>query len=248
MAGAVVLVTGASGGSGAAVSAALAARGASVIVSGRDSARLGAVAAEVGGKALSADLTHPQAAEELAAAADEVFGRVDAVVHCAGVGWRGATAEMPADLLDDLVAVNVRAPMRLTTALLPGMIRRREGHVAFLGSIAGWTGVRHEAVYAATKSAVLVFAESLRSEYAPAGIGVSVVSPAAVETEFFDSRGMPYDRRFPRRLSTAEVADAVVQGIENDRPHRMLPRWLALAPAVRAVVPPAFRALHGRFG
>jgi short-subunit dehydrogenase len=245
---AVVLVTGASGGIGAACAAAAAQRGGSVIVSGRDPDRLNAVAAEVGAKALAADLTVAGSADELAQAAEDVFGRVDVVVHCAGVGWRGPTATMPRSLVVELVAVNVRAPIELTNALLPGMLRRRRGHVAFLGSIAGWTGVREEAVYSATKAALIVFAESLRTEHTRSGVGVSVVSPGAVRTEFFATRGEPYDRRFPRQLGVQQVADAVVRGIEDDRAHQMLPRWLAVAPAVRTAWPAVFRRLQRRFG
>lgn len=245
---AVVLVTGASGGIGAACAAAAADRGASVIVSGRDEDRLQLVAAEVGAKAIAADLRRPDAAGELARAAADVYGRLDVVVHCAGVGWRGPTDEMSSDRVDELLDVNVRAPIRLTHAVLPGMLARGSGHHCYLGSIAGWTGVRDEAVYSASKSALIVFAESLRAEYAGRGVGVSVVSPGGVRTAFFDRRGEPYGRRFPRQLSVERVADAVVRGIELDRAHRMLPRWLALAPAMRATVPPLFRALHGRFG
>jgi short-subunit dehydrogenase len=245
---AVVLVTGASGGIGAACASALASCGSSMIVSGRDPDRLAAVAADVGGKAVAADLARPGAADELAAAAQDVFGRVDAVVHCAGVGWRGPMAEMAADPVDELIAVNVRAPMQLTRALLPAMLARGRGHVAYLGSIAGWTGVREEAVYAATKAALIVFADSLRAELAGSGIGFSVVSPGAVATDFFATRGAPYERQFPRPLDVDQVAAAVVRGIERDRPHQMLPRWLAVAPAVRSSLPSLFRALQGRFG
>jgi short-subunit dehydrogenase len=245
---AVVLVTGASGDIGAACAAALAARGSSVIVCGRDSARLNAVAADVGAKALSGDLTQSGAAEELSRAAEDVYGRVDVVVHCAGVGWRGATAAMSPQRIDELVDLNLRVPMQLTTALLPGMIERRWGHVSFVASIAGWTGVREEAVYSATKSALITFAESLHTESRRAGVGVSVVSPAAVATGFFAERGTPYHRRFPKQLSPDMVAAAVIRGIEKERAHQMLPRWLAIAPAVRATVPPLYRALQDRFG
>lgn len=245
---AVVLVTGGSGGIGGACAAAAAGRGAAVIVAGRDPARLAAVAAEVGGKALTSDLARPGAAEELAAAAEELYGWVDVVVHCAGRGWKGPTADMPPDRLDELVDLNVRAPMRLSRALLPGMVERRRGHFAYLGSVAGWTGVQEEAVYAATKAALLVFAESLRAEHSRTGVGVSVISPGGVRTEFFDRRGEPYGRRFPRQLPTEKVAEAVIDAIENDRPHRMMPRWLGAAPAMRATAPGLYRALLHRFG
>jgi short-subunit dehydrogenase len=248
LADAVVLVTGASGAIGAACARALSEREAKVIVHGRDTERLEAVAADVGAKALQVELNAPDAAEELAQAAREVFGRVDAIVHSAGVGWYGPTAAMPGQTMDELIEVNLAAPARMTRILLPEMLARGGGHVSFIASIAGWTGVRNEAMYAATKAAVITFADSLRLELTGSGVGVSVVSPASVRTEFFDRRGEPYGRRFPRQVETGRVAAAVLRGIEHDRAHQMIPRWLAIAPAVRATAPGAFRSLSRRFG
>jgi short-subunit dehydrogenase len=245
---AVVLVTGASGDIGAGCAAALSSKGARVIVTGRDTDRLNALAADLGAKALVADLLRPDAVDSLVSTATEIYGQVDGVVHSAGVGWRGATSAMSAAQLDDLVDLNVRVPLLLSGALLPGMLARGAGHVSFLGSIAGWTGVRHEAVYAATKSAVITYAESLRAELIGTGVGVSVVSPGAVRTAFFANRGVAYDRRFPRPIGAERVAHAVVAGIEHDRAHQMIPRWLAAAPAVRTSAPGLFRALNRRLG
>jgi short-subunit dehydrogenase len=144
--------------------------------------------------------------------------------------------------------VNVRAPLQLSRALLPGMLARGRGHHAFVASIAGWTGVAQEAVYSATKSALLTYAEALRAELSSSGIGVSVVSPAAVRTDFWANRGTPYERRFPRQIAPERVARVLVRGIERERAHQMVPRWLVLAPTVRAVAPGAYRALQRRFG
>jgi short-subunit dehydrogenase len=248
LAGAVVLVTGASGAIGSAAAQVLAGRGAQVVVHGRDRERLEAVAAEVGAKAVAVDLTTAGAAEELVAAALDVHGRIDAVVHSAGVGWYGPAAAMPLTALDELIEVDLAVALRTTRLVLPAMLQRGTGHVAFLASIAGWTGVRHEAVYAATKAAVLTYADSLGLELAGSGVGVSVVSPAVVRSEFFDRRGEPYQRRFPRPVSPEQVAVAVADGIEHERAHRMIPAWLALAPAVRVGAPALFRRLSRRFG
>jgi short-subunit dehydrogenase len=244
----VVLLTGSSGGIGAACAAALSARGAQVVIHGRDRDRLEAVAADLGAKALNADLRDPGGVAQLAHDAREIYGRVDGIVHCAGVGWYGPAAAMPPASIDELIAVNVTAPAQLTRLLLPEMIERGRGHVAFLASIAGWTGVTHEAVYAATKAAIITYADSLRMEIADSGIGVSVVSPAAVHTEFFERRGTPYGRRVPRLVTPQRVAAAVATAIERDRAQQMIPRWLAVAPAVRTALPGPFRRLNRRFG
>ncbi|MEN3361865.1 MAG: hypothetical protein V7637_5847 [Mycobacteriales bacterium] len=245
--GAVVLVTGASAGIGGAVAAQLAARGALVLTAGRDPAATAAVAERTGGHPLLADLTAPDGPAELAAAALDVHGRVDALVASAGAGWRGPLTGMPAGTLDELITLNLRAPILLARALVPGMLARGRGQLTLLASIAGLTGVASESVYAATKAGLVVFAESLRLELAGSGVGVAVVSPGAVDTGFFSRRGTPYDRRLPRPLDVHRVARAVVRATERDR-DLVLPRWLGVAPKVRAVLPRTYRRLARRLG
>jgi short-subunit dehydrogenase len=150
--------------------------------------------------------------------------------------------------IEELIKVNVRAPIELTRYLLPGMLAAGHGHVCFIASIAGLTGVAHEAVYSATKAAEVTFADSLRLELAGTGVGVSVVAPGAVSTQFCATRGQPYRRRFPRPISADRVAAAVVRGMDRDRAQIVVPRWLAIAPAVQAFAPSAYRALAHRFG
>jgi short-subunit dehydrogenase len=245
---AVVLVTGSSHGIGEACAAELTARGAHVVLHGRSADVLGTIAAELGAKVVATDLQDEQATTDLAYAARDVYGRVDAVVHCAGIGWYGHTAAMPPAKLDELLRVNLRAPLQLTRTLLPDMVARGRGHVAFVASIAGLTGVACEAVYAATKAGLITFADSLRLELHGTGVGVSVVSPGAVRTNFFQRRGTPYGRRIPRPMPPARVATAVVRGMVRGSGDIVLPHWLALAPATRAVAPRVFEALNRQMG
>lgn len=245
---AVVLLTGSSHGIGEACAAELSARGARVVLHGRSADVLGTVAAELGAKVVAADLRDDRAALELATAAREIYGRVDAVVHCAGVGWYGHTAEMPEAKLDELLRVNLRAPLQLTRRLLPDMVERGNGHIAFVASIAGLTGVACEAVYSATKAGLITFADSLRLELHGTGVGVSVISPGAVRTSFFERRGTPYGRRIPRPMPPDRVAAAIVRGLERGSGDTVLPHWLALAPATRAIAPRLFEALNRRMG
>lgn len=244
---AVVLVTGASGAIGRACARQLSAAGARLIVTSHDE-DMADLCVDIGAKAVVSDLSAPGAVDRLAADALAVYGTVDAVVHCAGLGWRGASAEMDAAHVDLLLDVNLRVPIQLTRAVLPGMLGRGRGHVAFVASIAGWLGVPNEAVYSAAKSGLIMYADSLRLELAGTGVGVSVVSPAAVRTDFFANRGSPYDRRIPRLVPAERVASLIVDGIVSERAHRMVPRWLAIAPAVRASAPGLYRTLVRRFG
>jgi short-subunit dehydrogenase len=243
-----VLVTGASGGIGAATAQVLAARGARVVLHGRDRDKLMTLAGHTGGPFVTADLAAPDGPDELIARARVAAGPIQAVVHCAGVGWRGDLGSMPAAAVSRLIAVNLQAPIQLTRALLPAMRQAGRGHVAFVGSIAGLTAVCHEAVYSAVKSGLDAFAEGLCMELAGTGIGVSTLNPGAVDTGFWAARGTEYHRRIPRLVDPERIARLLVADIEHERSTRIVPRWLALAPATRALAPGAYRHLAARFG
>jgi len=246
--GAVVLVTGASAGIGRAAAARFAAKGARVLVHGRDRERTQQVADEVGGRPLIADLAAPADREALAAEALDAFGRVDVLVNNAGFGYLGPVAAMGVDVIRRLVEVDLLAALELTRSLLPGMLEQRRGAICFVTSIAGRTGVAGEAVYSATKAGLDAFADSLRVEAAGSGVNVSVVVPGVVDTGFFETRGSPYTRSRPRPIPPETVADAVVRAVERDRAEEWRPRWLRVAPTVRALAPGAFRRLAVRFG
>ena len=96
--------------------------------------------------------------------------------------------------------MNLLAPIHLARLLVPDMAKYGTGHLVFVSSIAGATGGRDEAVYAAAKAGLACFAESLSYEMSGRGVGVSVVVPGVVDTPFFDRRGRPYGRR-PRPRS-----------------------------------------------
>lgn len=236
--GATVLITGASSGIGAATARAVAAAGGRTVLTGRDGDRLAAVAAATGGTAFVADITEPV----------KIAEPVDALVNNAGVGWAGPFDEMTDADIDRLIAVNLAAPIRLTRALVPGMVERGRGHVVFVASIAGATGVRHEAVYAATKAGLIYFADSLRYELAGSGVGISVVIPGVVDTPFFDRRGRPYDRRRPAPIPAERVARAIVAAIEHGRAEAFQPAWMRLPARLRGAAPSLFRRLAGRYG
>lgn len=245
----VVLVTGASSGIGAAVASRLSgAGGYDLLLNGRDTGRLSEVARRTGGLALPGDLTAWDAADDLADRAVEAAGRVDVVIACAGIGWWGPFATMPSQDIAEMTAVNFLAPVRLVRSLLPGMTRRGSGHVVLLDSIAGAVGVGGEAVYSATKAALRGFADALRYEVADAGVRVSVVLPAAVDTPFLARRRTPYTRGCPRVVAPQRVAEAVHRLVRDPRDEVHVPHWMRLPIAVHGAVPSLYRALARRFG
>lgn len=243
LAGARCLVTGATGGIGSAVARELAARQADLIVTGRSPEQLSALASSVTARTIERDLTEPGAVVVLA----EEAGPVDVVVHSAGLGLYGAVAGLDTGRLEQLVRLNVTVPLTLTAALLPGMLERKRGCVVLVGSIAGRVGRGREAAYAATKGAVSLFADSLRSELLGTGVGVVLVTPGPVATGFFERRGVPYDRTWPRPVRPGRVAAAIVSAIEADRAEVTIPRWLGLPVRLRGAAPALYRALAGRF-
>jgi short-subunit dehydrogenase len=206
------------------------------------------IARDVEGSALPCDLAEPKAGLRLAAQALAVCGRVDVLVNCAGVGHRGAAAALDAEAIEQLMRVNVTAPIELTSALLPGMLARRSGHIVNLGSIIGHVGHRQEALYAASKAAIGIFSESLRAELHGTGVSVSLISPGAVDTPFFAHRGAPYDRRWPAPVEPERVASAIVTAVGGDRAVTFVPAWLSVAVGVRRLAPRLYRGLAGRFG
>ncbi|MEV7007472.1 SDR family NAD(P)-dependent oxidoreductase [Streptosporangium sp. NPDC051022] len=243
LAGARVLITGASSGIGAATARAMADSGARLVLTGRDRARLESVAAETGGQAVVCDVT--TGVRTLASRA----GPVDVLVSNAGAGWAGPLAVMPWHSLEELVAVNLTAPIRLTRLFLPGMMEAGEGHVVFVASIAGAVGVGNEAVYSAAKAGLLGFAEALHEELRGfPGIGVSTVLPGVVDTPFFDRRGAGYDRRWPAPIPPERVARTIVTAVRRGRAESYVPGWLRLPARLRGAAPGPFRRLVRRRG
>jgi short-subunit dehydrogenase len=237
--GARCLVTGASSGIGQATALRLAAAGAEVLALGRNRAAL-----ELVGRPIVCDLLDREQIDAAVAAA----GAVDVLVNNAGIGWRGPLHELDPDLLERLVRVNLLAPVLLTRALLPGMLARGRGHIVNVGSIVGLVGAKREAGYASTKGGLVAFTESLSQELAGRPVRVSLVTPGAIATAFFERRGQPYGRRFPRALAADKVADAIVDAIANGRAEVYVPRWLALPPRIHSLLPGLYRALAARFG
>ncbi|MFD1530283.1 SDR family NAD(P)-dependent oxidoreductase [Pseudonocardia aurantiaca] len=239
VAGRNAVVTGASSGIGAAVAERLAAMGCPLVLVGRDRDRLAAVRARTGGRAVVADLGTARGVESVAEAAVDW---VELLIHVAGIGWAGPLADTPATTVDELMAVNLGAPVQLTRALLP-TLRAADGHVVFVASIAA-IGVANEAVYAATKAGLRGFADAVRLE---SGVGVTTVLPGVVATEYFRRRGTAYHRRFPRMVPPQRVAAGLVGAVEGGKAEVFVPRWLTLGARVHGAAPATFARLSRRF-
>ncbi|MBV8950225.1 MAG: SDR family NAD(P)-dependent oxidoreductase [Actinobacteria bacterium] len=241
--GAVVVITGASRGIGAAVARDVAARGSLVGLIARSAEDLEGVLGDIGARGVvaTADVSDRQATIDAIGRVEDALGPVDVLVANAGIGAYGPLVDMSYEELERVVRVNVLGTIYAIRAVLPGMVERRRGHLVTIGSIAGRIGSPFEAVYSATKFAGVGLTEALAVEVAPYGIGVSLVNPGVVETEFGNARGHPYDRERPRPISAEVVAAAVVEAVRRDVAEAYVPRSFRGAVVARHLFPPLFR-------
>jgi short-subunit dehydrogenase len=243
--GATVVVTGASRGIGRAIALAAAGKGARLGLVARSADALAALRDELGGPATiaAADLTDRHQLEQAWSTLTKELGPVDVLVNNAGVGTWGPFVDSREDDVDAVIALNLVAAMQLTRLALPDMIRRRRGHVVNVGSIAGRVGVPFEATYSASKFGLSGFTEALALEVRTFRIGVSMVNPGPVATEFVAAARWPrYSAARPRPVPPERVASAVIAAVERGDVERVVPRWLRVADVARAVVPRLYAA------
>ena len=206
--GKTVWIVGASSGIGQATAAALHAQGAQVVVSARKVADLEAfVAAHPGSTALPLDATDAAAVH---AAADQLLaqGPLDCVVYCAG-----HYAAMRATALDlgDLqrhTAVNYTGALHVLSAVLPALLAHGAGHVALVGSVAGYRGLPNSLAYGPTKAALINLAETLYLDLHDKGLGVSLINPGFVQTPLTAQNNFD----MPALLTPAQAAQAILEG------------------------------------
>jgi 3-oxoacyl-[acyl-carrier protein] reductase len=182
--GKTALVTGASGGIGAAIARALHAQGAVVALSGTRRDALDGVAAELGERVhvCPADLRDAAEPDALIEAAESAAGPLWALVNNAGMTRDTLALRMSDADWQMVLDVDLSAPFRLSRAVLRGMLRRRAGRIINIGSIVGATGNAGQANYAAAKAGLIGMTKALAQEVAPRGITVNAVAPGFVST------------------------------------------------------------------
>src|ERR1700682_6419943 len=164
--GAVVVITGASSGIGAATATAFARRGARLELGARRMDHLNAVAQkcrEAGSPEVNVrhiDVGRDGAARDLIAATLRTHERLDVVVNNAGIGWMGRLHQMPEENGDELVATNLKGVITMTQAALPWMLERRRGVIINVASVVGFRASPYSAVYSATQHAVVLLSDA----------------------------------------------------------------------------------------
>ncbi|MBD9453243.1 SDR family NAD(P)-dependent oxidoreductase [Rhizobium sp. RHZ02] len=180
------LITGCSTGFGRELAKLTIARGWPTVVTARDKARVAdlATAHEANTLALDLDVTDPTQVKAAVAAAEQRFGRIDVLVNNAGYGYLSPVEEAEEQEIRDQFEANVFGLFAITRAVLPGMRRRRHGHIINITSVAGFIGFPGSGFYAASKHAVEGFSDALHAEGRPLGIKVTCVAPGPFRTDW----------------------------------------------------------------
>jgi NAD(P)-dependent dehydrogenase (short-subunit alcohol dehydrogenase family) len=251
---AVVLVTGGSAGIGRAAVSRLAAEGYRVVTCARGGERLDEAVAELPGvSGLVADVAAAADRRMLVDSVLDQHGRLDALVLNAGLGWAGLLEDMPGEVVEGIVAVNLTGAIELTRLALPHLVaaarERGRADVVAVSSVAAWSQVPPLTVYSATKAGVHGFVKGLRREVTARGVRVHTVNPFFVETEWLargHGRAPESDAdavgRLSRGIAPERVAASIVGCLAAPRSRTVaVPRWAGLARL--GEVPPVNRLL-----
>jgi NADP-dependent 3-hydroxy acid dehydrogenase YdfG len=214
LAGRTAVVTGATGGLGAAMARRIAAAGATTALVARGMERLNALATETGGLAVACDVADPAAVEALAARLHAAWGDApDIVVNSAGTFALAPVAGTASETFERHLAVNLRGPFLLMRAFLPAMLERGRGHIVSIGSIAGRQAFPHNGAYSASKFGLRGLHAVLDQELRGSGVRATLVEPAATDTPIWDDIDRAAHPGLPgreRMLDAEAVADTVL--------------------------------------
>jgi len=208
--GKVILVTGASSGLGLATAKALAAQGHTVYGTSRDIKRF----SDVPFNPLQMDVTDDASVNAAVAQVIKAHGGIDVLVNNAGNGITGPLYAMPVEAAKKQFEVNFFGVVRVSSAVLPGMIEKGSGLVINISSLAGLFGLPYQGLYSASKFAIEGYSESLRMELQNTGVKVTVLNPGDFKTDFTGNR-----EKLPFTLNNAKLKaefDAAVTAMEKD--------------------------------
>jgi len=246
--GRTALLTGANGGLGIHIARALAEAKMNLVLvaypeSGLEEVRTAKICREA--NVLVADLRVPTECARVVQYSEQLFGSVDVLVNNAGMEFTSFYHELSEKQVQDVLTVNLIAPMLLARRVLAGMVERKSGHIVNISSLAGKEGPACQEPYAATKAALTAFTFSLRATYRGSGVSASVVCPGFVEAGIYARLKTRTRRSAPVMLagnSPERVAQAVLRAIRQDVPELIVNR-LPLRPVLAlSALSPAFGA------
>ncbi len=252
-AGKVVLVTGASSGIGRQASIDFAKAGAqTVIIVSRSEERLAKLAAEISEQHCQivqhvCDVSSKEQVSAMGKSVLDRFGRVDVLVNNAGFAVFGPVKDQSIEQIESVMATNYLGMVYCTKAFLDSMIARRSGHIVNVASLAASFGVAGLAGYSASKYAMLGFSEALHHELRGTGVGVTVVSPIAVKTDFFNNES--FGSRNPNytyySLDPRNVSKAILRAANSPRLEIVVPFYMRAAVWFKHTLPFVVQPISG---
>ncbi len=234
-AGKVVVVTGASSGIGEESAIEFAKRKANVILVARRKEKLDQVAQKISKynsqvMTLQCDVSQKSQVESMSKTVLEKTGKIDILVNNAGFAIYGTVADLKVEEIESQIATNFFGMIYCTKAFLPKMLDQKSGHIVNVASVAASFGLPGMASYCASKFAMLGFSEGLYHELKGTGVGVTVVSPIMVRTNFFDNTSFKSVPKYsPTSLSSKTVAKAVIKAASSSRLEIIVPPFVRVA-------------------
>lgn len=231
-----IVITGASNGIGAASAVEFAKKGANLALVARTRKKLEELQSKLGkfgtrSIACECDVSQKSLVQKMATDVLDRFGTIDVLVNNAGFAIYGKVSELTVEQIESQMATNYFGMVYCTKQFLPKMLEKNSGHIVNVASVAASFGLPGIAPYCASKFAMLGFSEGLRHELHGTRVGVTVVSPIMVRTNFFDDPSFAKMSKYsPTSLSAQTVAKAVVSAATSSRLEIIVP------PIVRGAV------------
>ena len=250
--GKVVVITGASSGIGEQSAEEFAKLHANVILVSRNEAQLQKIATRLSKYqtetlVYACDVSDKDQVDKMGKTIIEKFGTIDVLVNNAGFGIYNTVEKTKIDELESQMSTNFLGMMYCTKVFLPQLLKQRSGHIVNVASVAGSIGIPGMAAYCASKFAMLGFSESLFHELKGTGVGVTVVSPIMVRTNFFKHESFG---KMPRYSATSldpkTVANAVVRAASSPRLEIVVPQFVRIAIWLKQTFPYLINPIVGR--
>ena len=216
----VIAITGATGGIGAALASALAKAGATLLLTARNQAALGALRDSLSGAerhtVVAADLREAAGRSAFVAAAQRL--QVSGLIHCSGINAFDLFADLSSQQIDDMIDLNLNVPMQITQQLLPQLVGTESPFLVFVGSTLGSIGMPGSVAYSATKFGLRGFTQALRRELADTDIGVLYFAPRATQTTMNSPAVVEMNKALGNAMDPVErVAAECLQCIQKGR-------------------------------
>ena len=239
----VILITGASSGIGQASALEFAKQGATLILVARNKTKLDKVASDlkkfnVPILTFECDVSNKTQVEEMAKSVLTKYNSLDVLVNNAGFAIYGSVSKLSIEEIESQMSTNYFGMVYCVKNFLPSMIKKKSGHIVNVASVAGSFGLPGIASYCASKFAMLGFSEGLKHELKGTGVGITVVSPIMVRTNFFDHPSFEKMPKYsPISLSPETVAKAVLKASNSQRLEIIVPSFVRAAVWMKQTFP-----------